>query len=65
MASKHAGVAAGDPSVTVPLETGLRVGLAEAGNVRSRQDYQRLMTSASRSAAGPGWYSTSSMGATG
>jgi hypothetical protein len=43
MASKHAGVAAGDPSVTVPLETGLRVGLAEAGNVRSRQDYQRLM----------------------
>ena len=43
MASKHAGVAAGDPSVTVPLETGLRAGLAEAGNVGGKQDYQRLM----------------------
>jgi hypothetical protein len=42
-ADKHAGVAAGLPSVTVPLATGLRAGLAEAALVRSEQDYRRLM----------------------
>jgi hypothetical protein len=43
MASMHAGVAAGQPSVTVPLETGLRAGLAEAATVHSALDYRRLM----------------------
>lgn len=43
LASQHAGVAAGVPSVTVPLETGVRVGLAEAADVRDAQDYRRLM----------------------
>jgi hypothetical protein len=43
MAAQHAGVAAGVPSVTVPLETGVRAGLAEAANVRDAQDYRRLM----------------------
>jgi hypothetical protein len=41
--TRHAGIAAGMPSVTVPLETGLRAGLAEAETVRSEQDYRRLM----------------------
>jgi hypothetical protein len=41
--SMHAGIAAGLPSVTVPLETGLRAALAEAPGVRSQQDYRRLM----------------------
>ena len=43
MAAKHAGVAAGDASVTVPLEAGLRLGLADVANVRDEQDYRRLM----------------------
>ena len=47
----HAGAVAGLPSVTLPLEAGLRTGLAEAEAVRSEQDYLRLMT---RFAAGFG-----------
>jgi len=43
MAGKHVGVAAGMPSVTVPLETGLHTALAEAALARSEQDYRRLM----------------------
>lgn len=43
MASMHAGVAAGQPSVTVPLETGLRTGLAEASLVHDELGYRRLM----------------------
>jgi len=43
MATAHAGVASGDQSVVVPLETGLRLGLAEAEQVRDEQDYRRLM----------------------
>ena len=41
--AKHAGVAAGETSVTTPLAAGLRLGLAEAGTVSSEQDYLRLM----------------------
>jgi hypothetical protein len=43
LATMHAGVAAGQPSVTVPLETGLRAGLAEAAQVHDELDYRRLM----------------------
>jgi hypothetical protein len=41
--SMHVGAAAGLPSVTVPLDTGLRAALAEAPGVRSQQDYRRVM----------------------
>jgi hypothetical protein len=43
MRTTHAGVAGNDPSVVGPLETGLRLGLAEAATVRDEQDYRRLM----------------------
>jgi hypothetical protein len=42
--TRHAGVVAGQPSVLLPLEAGLRTGLPEAEAVRSEQDYLRLMT---------------------
>jgi hypothetical protein len=41
--TRHAGIAAGLPSVTAPLAAGLRAGLPEAEAVRSEQDYLRLM----------------------
>jgi hypothetical protein len=41
--TRHAGYVAGMPSVTLPLESGLRTGLAEAETVRSEQDYRRMM----------------------
>jgi len=43
MAAAHAGVAGGDPSVVVSLETGMRLGLAEAEQVRDELGYRRLM----------------------
>jgi hypothetical protein len=49
--TRHAGVVAGLPSVTIPLEVGLRTALPEVEAVRSEQDYLRLMT---RFAAGFG-----------
>jgi len=41
--TRHAGYVAGMPSVILPLEDGLRTGLAEAETVRSEQDYRRMM----------------------
>jgi hypothetical protein len=42
--TRHAGIAAGEPSVTAPLEAGLRTGLPEADAARSELDYVRVMT---------------------
>jgi hypothetical protein len=42
--TRHAGIVAGQPSVTAPLAAGLRTGLPEADAVRSEQDYLRMMT---------------------
>ena len=42
--ARHAGVALGQPSVTVPLDTGYRIGMADAAAVSSEQDYLRLMS---------------------
>lgn len=41
--SSHAGAVSGQLDVTVPLETGGRVGLIEAANVKTEQDYRRAM----------------------
>lgn len=43
IAARHAGAVDGQLSVTGPLATGLRAGLAEAGAARSEQDYLRVM----------------------
>jgi hypothetical protein len=43
IAARHAGAIGGQSSVTEPLATGLRVGLAEADGVRTERDYLRLM----------------------
>jgi hypothetical protein len=44
IASRHAGVVDGQPSVTGPLTTGLRLALADVDAVHNEQDYLRLLT---------------------
>ena len=44
IATRHAGAVDGQPSVTVPLADGLRLARADLANVRSEQDYLRLMS---------------------
>lgn len=41
--SSHAGAVSGQLDVTVPLEAGGRVGMIEASNVKTEQDYRRAM----------------------